>query len=236
MSEENIEAYFYSLEFWFEASLISSDVRKFNIVLASVPPKKLMELKPIIETAPPNGKYAYIREKLIDNFTDSQQRRLQRVVKDMALGDRRPSDIYKEMKRVAGNTLSDSIIHDLWLRRLPPYVQAAAIAANVAVAEKLKIADLIIESIDLHNNLVHSISSNGEVANFRQEVTELTRNMQKLLKVKARSRSRLKSCTVHVRGTSNGETSWYHKKFGDNATKCREPCSYKNSSKCNKSP
>lgn len=37
MSEENIEAYFYSLRFWFEASRIVNDTSKFNIVLASVP-------------------------------------------------------------------------------------------------------------------------------------------------------------------------------------------------------
>ncbi len=147
MSEDNIEAYFYSLDFLFEASHIVSDAAKFNIVLASVPSAKLMELGTLIEAAPAVGKYNYIRQKLVENFTESQQRRLQRVLKELLLGDRRPSELYNDMRRTAGPALSESILHDLWVSRLPPYTQAAIIATSVPINEKLKITDSITECL-----------------------------------------------------------------------------------------
>lgn len=60
MTESNIESYFLSLEFWFAASGISAsvqhDARKFNIVMAQVPPNKLSELRAIIDGVPANDK------------------------------------------------------------------------------------------------------------------------------------------------------------------------------------
>lgn len=235
MSEDNIEAYFYSLDFWFEASSISNDSRKFNIVLASVPPTKLMELRPTIEAAPLEAKYQYIQQKLVEHFSDSQQRRLQKVLKDMVLGDRRPSELFNDMKRAAGATLSDSILHDLWVSRLPPYVQAALIATNVAMVEKLKIADSITETIGMHDNQSHEVAAVSEVANLKLEIAELTKHVQRLLDNKGqqgRSRSRSRSRSRRLLPTKpNNDACWYHAKFGEKAAKCREPCSFSSTKK-----
>ncbi|XP_036318807.1 uncharacterized protein LOC118733502 [Rhagoletis pomonella] len=235
MSEDNIEAYFYSLDFWFDASSVTSDTRKFNIVLASVSPTKLMELRPTIEAAPISGKYNYIQQKLIEHFSDSQQRRLQRVLKDMKLGDRRPSELFNDMKRAAGTTLSDSILHDLWVSRLPPYVQAAIIATNVAIVEKLKIADSITETIGMRDSQVHEVSAVSEVSDLKLEIAELTKQVHKLLndkerRVHSRSRSRWRGGRPFM-AKSNSNLCWYHVKFGEKATKCREPCSFSSSKK-----
>ncbi|XP_054734447.1 uncharacterized protein LOC129241922 [Anastrepha obliqua] len=231
MSEENIEAYFYALEFWFQASLIYSDSRKFHIVLANLSPPKLLELRSIIETAPATGKYRYIKQKVTDHFTDSQQRRLQKVLKDMPLGDRKPSELFSEMKRVAGTTLNDSLLHDLWVTRLPPYVQAAVIVAKVPLDEKAKIADSIVESIDWQNGHVDVVSTHNEISNLKSEIAELTRNMQKHLTLKdrplrSRSPSRARSVRRDNRHATSGLYCWYHRTFADKATKCRKPCAF----------
>ncbi|XP_017467403.1 PREDICTED: uncharacterized protein LOC108359842 [Rhagoletis zephyria] len=228
MSEENIEAYFYALEFWFQASLVHSDSRKFHIVLASLPPNKLLELKPIVEAAPLTDKFAYIKQKITDHFTESQQRRLQRILKDMPLGDRKPSELFSEMKRVAGTTLNDSLLHDLWISRLPPYVQAAIIATNVPLTEEVKVADSITESIGWYNGQVDMVSSRNDLSDLKTEIAELSRNLQRQLKVKDRPRGRSSSRTKTVppNGASANGFCWYHAKFGDKATKCRAPCTF----------
>ena len=80
------------------------------------------------KAAPAVGNYNYIRQKLVENFTESQQKRLQRVLKVRLLDDRQPSKLYNKMRRTAGPALSESILHDLWINRLPPYIHAPIIA------------------------------------------------------------------------------------------------------------
>lgn len=94
-------------------------------------------------------KYTYIRTQLIEYFADSQQRRLQRVLSDMPLGDLKPSQLFNEMKRVAGNSLGEAVLLDLWATRLPPHAQAAVIASRGDAADKITIADAIVDSMVL---------------------------------------------------------------------------------------
>lgn len=234
LSEGNIEAFFYSIEFWFEASGITSDTKKFNIICATLPPNKLMEMKTIIDAVPSAKKYDYIKVKLIEHYADSEQKRVRRVLSDMPLGDRKPSELYNEMKRVAGKSLGDSILLDLWITRLPSHVQPAIIASKVAIEEKLKIADSITESMTLQRGSISEASSNSEISNLKNQVNQLSRDMQKLLQKKHRgsrsrshSRSRMRSKSrAGNKSDSSATTCWYHTTFREKATKCRQPCNF----------
>lgn len=184
MTDCNIEAFFYSLEFWFMASGITKDTRKFVTVCATLPPNKLMELKPVIDAAPANKKYEYIKQELIEHLADSEKKRVQKVLSDMPLGDRNPSDLYKEMKRVAGTSLSDTVILDLWISRLPKHVQPAIIATSVQISEKLKIADSIVETLTWPQGNISEIQRNEEISVLRNEISQISRDMRKLINEK----------------------------------------------------
>lgn len=251
MADTNIETYFMSLEFWFAASGIGAhpqqDSRKYNIVMAQVPPNKLTALRSIIEATPASDKYVYIKTKLIDYFADSQQRRLQQVLGDMPLGDLKPSQLFNEMKRVAGNSLSEPVLIDLWASRLPPYAQAAAIAQTGDVANKIVVADAIVDSmglrqinsIDYHVQnsamaapIVPEAAVNDPIEDLRMEVARLANRLEKLLtnKKSVRGRARSRSRTVERHNSRHREpsvgTCWYHRKFGKDSRRCRSPCSY----------
>ncbi|XP_039969969.1 uncharacterized protein LOC120781815 [Bactrocera tryoni] len=233
MSEDNIEVYFYSLDFWFEASGVTTDSAKFNIVAASIPQVKLMELRSIIDAAPTSAQYQFIRTKLIENFTESQQRRLQRVLRDMPLGDCRPSDLFNEMERAAGSALSESILHDLWVNRLPPY--AAVIATNVPIVDKLKIADSIVEMMQMCEVRIHEVSASNHTTDIdlRTEIAELKQRFNRVTSSeKTRARSRSKT-PVRPHNINSGEMCWSHAKFGPNAKKCRQPCKFAQSTSPN---
>lgn len=115
--------------------------------MAQVPPKKLMELGSVIDALPNLNRYAYIKRCLIEHFTDSQQRRLQRVLSDMPLGDSKPSKLFYEMSRTANGTLSDVVLLDLWATRLPSHAQAAVAPSQGTTAERMRIADAVTESM-----------------------------------------------------------------------------------------
>lgn len=120
LSENNIDGYFLSMEFWFRASNITSDGQKFNTVLCQIPPNKLIDLKNIIEQTPDINKYDYIKDKLLQHYTDSQQRRLRRVLSEMPLGDQKPSQLLNAMRRVADGALTDNALLGYLRMSTPP--------------------------------------------------------------------------------------------------------------------
>ncbi|XP_053968633.1 uncharacterized protein LOC128870060 [Anastrepha ludens] len=134
------------------------------------------------------------------------------------------------MKRAAGSALSESILHDLWVNRLPAYAQAAIIATNVPISEKLKISDSIAESIQLREGRVNEacgIQNNSDSV-LRTEIATLTQRLDKALdNDTTHYRSRSKTPARH-RKSDNGsdDMCWYHRKFSQNAKRCRLPCKF----------
>lgn len=252
MTASNIESYFLSLEFWFAASGIGNQhgAKKYNIVMAQVPPNKLTDLRSIIDATPATDKYAYIKRKLTEQFADSQQKRLQRVLSDMPLGDMKPSQLFNEMRRVAGNALCEPVLLDLWASRNPPHGQAAVIASKGDPAEKAAIADAIVDSMGLR-----SISAIGaQVPNIpmpsapvpepsasniealQKEIAQLTKKFDALFRSQRNSVNRSRSTSRNRTGRnreSSYEECWYHRTFGGNARRCRKPCSFGQSSNPN---
>lgn len=257
--EGSVDAYFLSLEFWFAASGVTNDTRKFNTVLAQVPPTKLLELSTIITAAPANEKYAYIKLALTKHFADSQTRRLQRVLSEMPLGDLRPSQLYHSMSRVAGNALGESALVDLWASRLPQITQAAVVAATGTVAERLATADRVQESIGLRQNQVAAVAPVAPAGvptptdfqrliqhideKFRQFRDEFPRERRSRGNSRGNSRDNSRNRN-HSRSNSNQRGAsqnvsdsnsfcWYHAVFGREAQKCREPCNWSRSPPAN---
>ncbi|XP_069962590.1 uncharacterized protein [Bactrocera oleae] len=243
INETNIESYFLSLEFWFAATGVTHDTRKYNLVMAQVPPSKLMELRAVIDSAPSLNRYEYIKSKLIAHFADSQQRRVQRVLSDMPLGDLKPSQLFNDMRRVAGTALCETVLIDLWASRLPPHAQATVIASKGDVADKIAIADAIADSmnfrqINVVGNQQPAISAPKEASDepitlreIRNEIAQLTKQMEVIKSRRPRSRSQSRQRHqryVHQESTHTNELCWYHHKFGANARTCRKPCSYNN--------
>lgn len=245
MTASNIESYFLSLEFWFAASGLGNqhDTRKYNIVMAQVPPSKLTELRSIIDAVPAADKYPYIKKKLTDHFADSQQRRLQRVLSDMPLGDMKPSQLYNEMRRVAGNSLSEPVLLDLWASRLPTHAQAAVIASKGDPAEKATIADAIVESMGLRN--INAMGTNtpstpvhvpesptsSTIEDLQREIAQLSSKFEQMFhpqrNLRDRSRSRNRSRMDQRQDIhSSYDMCWYHRTFGREARTCRKPCSF----------
>lgn len=253
LTETGIDAYFMSLEYWFLASGVTNDSRKFNTVMAQVPPTKLIELRPIINAVPIQGKYEYIKQSLTSHFADSQRHRLNRLLMDLPLGDKKPSQLYHEMLRTAGDTINEPVIRDLWASRLPNYAQAAVVASSGTADQVTKIADAIVESMGLKS--IREFAANaceaGSSTSSKQtpsydylvnEIAEINKKFEKLFSERERTQNRhnsgqrTRSMSRHRASTpstnnnsqrSSDSDCWYHAKFGDRARYCRSPCRHK---------
>lgn len=233
MSNTNIEAWFTTMDFWFTASGIVADKQKTATILAALDPNVISQLADVIATLPNTDRYEYVKSKIIDHFADSEQRRLNRLLSELPLGDKKPSELYFEMKRVAGTTLGDAALKGLWTKRLPEFAQPVVAASSGSPAEFTKIADSVIDAVT--PNQVNRVvdKSVNEINDLRAAVFELGKKFEQFT-TRSRSRSRkpmAPRAVSHNRpaysSNTSGDECWYHKKYGRNANKCRSPCRHK---------
>lgn len=240
MASSNIESWFTTMDFWFTASGITTDKQKTATILAALDPSVISQLSEIIAEMPQNDRYNYIRQKIIYHFAESEQRRLNRLLSELPLGDKKPSELYYEMKRVAGSTLGDAALKGLWIKRLPDIVQPVVAASSGTAAEFTRIADSIVDAMSASHINAIAKHAPSDIDELRAAVINLTKQFEKFT-ARSHSRSRPKSRgpARHYSPTrpadiananSTSEECWYHKKYGRNAQKCRSPCRHKNGS------
>lgn len=149
-SLHNMELYFESLGYWFEACSVTSDVKRFNAVMAQIPLNDLGTIKTEIGVVPAVGKYDHIKPFIIAHFSDSQQKRFREAINDVQLGDSKPSQLFQRMKRLASDSLTETALIDLWAARLPEMAHAAVIQMKDSpIKDRLIAADALVESLRL---------------------------------------------------------------------------------------
>ncbi|GFY66757.1 uncharacterized protein TNIN_155271 [Trichonephila inaurata madagascariensis] len=118
------KSWFLQLEAQFSNSGISNDTTKYNIVVAALDENVLdFVVDDILSNPPHDDKYETLRNALLNRLTDTEESRLIKLLTDMELGDRRPSDLLRQMKSLAGSSISDELIKSLWPQRLPQQLQ-----------------------------------------------------------------------------------------------------------------
>nr|XP_042913628.1 uncharacterized protein LOC122273666 [Parasteatoda tepidariorum] len=68
--------------------------------------------------------YDSLKQRSIEIFSISEERRLKKLLQEIALGDRRPSALLRQMQDLAGDRDGDALLKSLWLQRLPTQMQA----------------------------------------------------------------------------------------------------------------
>lgn len=248
-SLHNVELYFISLEYWFEASSVTSDKKKFNAVMAQIPLNDLGTIQTEIGTVPAEDKYLHVKPIIIEHFSDSQQKRFREAISEVQLGDSKPSQLYQKMKRLASDSLTETALIDLWAARLPEMAHAAVIQMKESsIRDRLVAADALVESLRLrtigdqnirqvsHRQAAPAATQNQSVKfdateenlfeKLSRQISEIERKMAANFDQRGRSKSRERG--GRDRSKSNGDHSncWYHWKFGTNAKHCRKPCNF----------
>ncbi|GFV49072.1 hypothetical protein TNCV_3713561 [Trichonephila clavipes] len=59
---------------------------------------------------PHDDKYETLKNALLNRLTDIEESRLKELLTDMELGDRGPSNLLRQMKRLAVSSISDELI------------------------------------------------------------------------------------------------------------------------------
>ena len=180
------------------------------------------------------------------------QKRINQLISNEELGDRKPSIFLRHLKNLAGSQAdNEEFIRPLFLKRLPASIsQILASMPDSSVDNLAKSADAIIQyQADSLGNVnayggPHRQESKPQsnvddqmrfmrstIANLTDQIQDLVRRLQKLetsvSNNRGRSNNRYRSYSRPSHGARTG-MCYYHTKFGSRATKCSQPCSYGN--------
>lgn len=237
IQEDNIELWFLQLDHWFNVNGIKNDNTKFSTTVAALSSKLLTQIFDIVSKPPEKEKFDAIKRALIKHFADSEQERIQKYVSGLQLGDRKPSHLLNDMRRVGIESANEQLLKGLWMQRLPVNVQTCLSTVDEPLAKLAELADKVMETIRTSNGTVSSVNSSDKdtaIQELRNEMRELARQVSRVMKSHDDTRrSRSRSATPNKRLSSDNATSqsdecWFHKTFGASAKKCRDPCSKSN--------
>lgn len=190
---------------------------------------------------PSTTPYEDIKKRLIGTYTESENKRIQRLLEGKQMGDETPSQFLRQMRQLAGDSISIDVVKTLWMRSLPPNTQSILLATGHSDVEKLaEVADKIHE-VDTSRELCAVSPSNR--SSLEEKVDKLAQQVAALAagrSFRGRSRSR-DSKHWHKRSSSKPRSkevdeNWlcfYHYKFREKARKCIKPCAWEKKSNTN---
>ncbi|XP_025834981.1 uncharacterized protein LOC112905883 [Agrilus planipennis] len=231
------ELWFAMVESSFANAKVTTDATKFSCVIEALEPRYALEVRDIIVNKPERDAYEILKAELVKRLSTSKEQKTRRLLEMEELGDRKPSQFLRHLKGLAGSTVPESMLRTLWFARIPTSMQAILAAHRDLSLEKLAdIADSIMDLTDNCPRVAETMLSPGdqlaaqlqqltltlqrEIASIKQEVSELR------YQHKQRSRSRSSSRPRFRNRSASSGSCWYHRKFGSNARKCTQPCSF----------
>ncbi|XP_017467966.1 PREDICTED: uncharacterized protein LOC108360268 [Rhagoletis zephyria] len=221
--KEQPDLYFIQMESQFAVAKIMTDQTKYNHFISSLEVQYLIAAGDIVRNPPETGKYEAVKAALISEFTDSDQKKLRRLVKEIELGDLKPSQLLKRMKELASGRINDDVLKSLWIERLPDSIRSVITIVDGDSTQMALQADRMIEMQSFPG--VSAVQSSTQ--SFAAEIDALRKEIAEL---KVRRPNHRRPCD-RSRNRSQSKARFpfcrYHYRFGDKAKKCIEPCQFK---------
>jgi hypothetical protein len=221
-------------EFWLaqvEAQFIIANIRserqKFYYLSAAIPRSLAPEVRDLVVHPPTEQPYTALRDALLRRTAVSEERRINQVLEGIQLDGRTPSQLLRYMRQQAGaETISESFLRQLWLKRLPDSVQSViSIFFNKSSLDELaEGADSAMEFSTGHISSVMQPPPTltkevlKELRDLRLSVQNIAAPQWRPQRRRSPSRNRRSSSPRPI-----GEC-WYHRRYRDQARKCQPPC------------
>lgn len=242
------QQWFLLAESQFRINNINHENDKFDKLLLALSQDLFVTVSDVIQNIndnwqnPNSTPYTTLKETLLERNSLSESQRLENLLKDFDIGDRKPSEFYRALKQTAGqsDSITDKLLTQLWIRKLPMQIQISLkTLPNPDIKTLMSVADSIFEIFLMNNqHQLQAITSSNthelgsdRISLLERQIQLLTESVQKLtfnsqnsrFRYRSKSRSNSKSRNTRLNPT---ELCWYHQKFGDNAKKCILPCNF----------
>ena len=244
------ETWFVMVEAAFSLRRVSNKTKYLNL-LTSLPHEVVRSVRDVLPKEPTEDSYENVKKQILGRLTPSNEERINSLLFGCEMGDQKPSDFYRRLVQVAGESAEFNInlLYKLWMRRLPVAVRQAMIPLeDRELSLRLEMADKIFEATRTVSLCPvepgacalppHDTPWVSRMDALSKEVGELRSLLSKMtVNGRARSKSRGRKNDSQFRRTRSrskpavhdSSICWYHAKFGDKATRCLLPCAYKSS-------
>ena len=115
----NPEVWFCQLEANFAASGIRADSTRYNIAVGALDSQTAADLLGLIRDPPAIDRYDTLKRLVLERYTDSTQRWLHKLFSGIECGSRKPSQLLRDMRLLAGDDVSEEALKVRWLDLLP---------------------------------------------------------------------------------------------------------------------
>lgn len=226
---EDPELWLAQLECQFLNLNIAGEPKRFRQLAAALPRSLASDVRDVILHPPEHAPYTALKEALLKRTALSEERRIRNLLDGIHLDDRSPSQLLRHMRQLAGDVISEAVLRQLWLKRLPQRVQSviSIFSLHCPLDELAEGADRAMES---PATIASASTSGDDHASMRAELNEI-RETLKSLRLRSRSRSHRRFPRSRHSSRSSArkgqpDTCWYHEHYGDKARNCRPPCKH----------
>ncbi|XP_049273648.1 uncharacterized protein LOC125759281 [Rhipicephalus sanguineus] len=150
--ERNPSAWFIQAEARLELSRITSQTRKYLLVVDALPAAVIYEIFNLLHSFAhdlPESPYNVIKAAILDRTAMSERTRLQQLLSIEQLRDQRPSQLLHRFLNLLGprvSTTDSTFVRELFLQHLPTQIQMVlATASTQNLSELATLADKVME-------------------------------------------------------------------------------------------
>nr|XP_042907571.1 uncharacterized protein LOC122271191 [Parasteatoda tepidariorum] len=210
---------------------ITESITKYNYIVSQLPPEIASIVRDILMNPDATDPYNNLKTELIVRSGESSQQEIRQLLSGEELGNRKPSELLRIMKRRAETLkVPEKLMLELFLQRLPTSVQTILAAVSDLTLEKAAdISDKILEvtPVPMETHSITENDSNSMEEKLLRQIKKLNERIDKLEISRSRSPYRRnRSNSVKKRDSS---VCWYHRNFGNKCKpgKCVMPCKFR---------
>jgi len=254
--------WFAQVEAQFTTAGITHEQTKYSYVVSHLEERYANEVEDLIVNPPINTPYTILKSELIRRLSVSEERRVRQLLTEENLGDKTPSQYLRHLRSLVGPvTISDNLLRTIWLQRLPAHVQGILqpqiVQPYVTNASLAITADKImevqpnshsfptVEATSIHPTSNSHVSSSGrfsslaelsqQLSALQSEMISLRNEVQQMRHDPPKSPRRSANDLQHRHRSKSPPNTvcWYHRRFGQQASKCLQPCTFNRSTNFN---
>ncbi|XP_050338295.1 uncharacterized protein LOC126764687 [Bactrocera neohumeralis] len=230
---------------------ITSDVSKYYTVITVLDAETLRQVSDVARNPPDMDKYDKLKKELIARFSESKEKQLMKLLTGIELFNKKPSQLLREMRDLAGNNVSKEALSTLWLQRMPNNVRCILSACKCTDLENLaEVADRIVDNspsyIVASTTIPQDNEANCSALNISkqntfearllaletsfnqiiQKLSEISVNMAATMNQRRSSSAERGGERSRSRLRENAKVCYYDIRFGATSRKCQAPCEF----------
>lgn len=200
-------AWFATVEAQFQTRKITASRSRYHHVVASLNQETCSIIRDILVGDERNQTYENLKATLIECTSLSEEQRMRKLVTLGPLGDRRPSQLFRDMQLLyPDNNAGSGMKKAIFINLMPAHIRAVLLAKNdLSLAE---ISSLVDRVLDLEDSTTSAFLPISQV--FPQ-APPTSSDVQTLRQSKEKKSTNF---------------CWYHHRWGSKAQKCNPPCSW----------